>query len=220
MVKIIASDIKIYTTLAYLLDRDGVYEKILEIRGKWKLPEKLISLKEFEQWLNSSHPEIDFTESSANYYQEEVGKFDLENDRNNGVVDIGLINKTKMFSNFSQIDFEAEVLMREFGINAKYKEIIIKAIVCGVADENGIKKEEGHFEYNFLLDDQKLRFVLERNYKGHKKIEIERDRNIYYANKYENKSQYKIAKEMNIDRDSIKKSLDRYQNFINSKGHI
>lgn len=216
MVRIVAKDIKIYTSLAYLLDRDGVYEKMLEIRDKWKLNDELIDEKQFDAWLESPHPEIDFTESSANYYQEEVDKFDLENDRNNGVVDIGLINKTKMFSNFNQIDFEVEILMREFGINARYKQLITKAIACGIVSEKDIKKEDGQFKYDFLLDDQKLRFVLEKSYKGYKKIEIERDRKMYYINKFGNKTQYKIANETNMDYSTTKKSFDRYRDFLNS----
>ncbi len=216
MVKIITKDIKVYTSLAYLLDRDGVYEKMLEIRDKWKLNEGLIDVKQFDIWLNSPHPEIDFTESSANYYQEEVDKFDLENDRNNGVADIELNNKTKMFSNFNQIDFEVEILMREFGINARYKQLIIKAIVCGVVGDDDFKKEDGRFKYDFLLDDQKLRFVLERSYKGYKKIEIERDRKMYYENKFGNKTRYKISDEIDMDYDTAKKSFDRYRDFLNS----
>lgn len=214
MVKINIEDKLVHTSLAYLLDRLGVYERMLEIRKCWKL-ETLVSPENFEEWIISPHPNISFTSEAVDYYQEGSDRYDLENSRSNNF-DRDLWDKTIKFAGFDQIQFEVELLMKDFGINLRYKKIILKAIVCDQIDKQDLEFETGDFNYDFLLDSQKLRFVVEKSYHSKSKVDIKKDRGMYYQNKYDHISQIRLGKELHASRDTVAHALRRYRKFLSS----
>ena len=102
--------------------------------------------------------------------------------------------------------------MKKFGINLKYKNLIIKAVVCGEVDENDLENTKADFDYDFLLDSQELRFAIEKSYVGKEKIELDRDREWYWIHKGG-----VPVNDLANDYDSVEKvdkQIDRYRKFL------
>ncbi len=220
MIKIKVSDKLLLTSLAYVLDREGVPERIFEIRICWGIGTDFISPKNFHKWLAADHPELNFTKEGADYYGNKVEQFEIESSRNKDVT-IEELQQISELSKFNIVQFEVELLMKKFGINPKHKKMIIKAIVCNEVDEKDINQPKEGFGYDFLLDSQELRFAIEKNYESKQKIEINRDRGWYYRSKEYmqlgtsfRKSYQIIAGEVGEDEDKIKLQIKRYKKFI------
>lgn len=211
MIKINISNGLAKTALAYVLDREGVPERISEIREKWGIHKDFVPAKGFSVWLNQYHPELSLTKEAADYYGNSLDRFEIEDSRDKETT-IEKLERIKKLSNFNIIDFELELLMRKFGITPKLKKLIIKAIVCNEIENGDLKEVGTNTSYDFLLDSQELRFVVEKNYKGNEKIELDRDREWYWKHK-----EGVFIKDIIGDYDSeekVDKQIDRYRSFL------
>lgn len=220
MIAIKVSDKLVFTSLAYVLDREGVYEWMLDIRKHWNLDDQLVPVKDFQKWLHEYHPNFSFTKEAADYYGNSIDKFEIEESRSNEV-SIEKLERNKKLGKFNAMDFEVELLMKKFGINPKYKNLVIKAIACGEVDKNDVGNIKADFDYGFFLESQELRFVVEKSYIGEEKREIDRDRGWFYkCKKYMDsgmsfrKSFQNVAEEVGEDEDKVKQQLKRYRKFI------
>jgi hypothetical protein len=219
MVKLNISDLLIKTSLAYILDRTGVPERIKEIRKAWKI-ENLIPSNKFQEWLDSYHADLTMTKEASDYYSNNVDKFEIEDSRDSSITVDKLARVVKL-SKFNVIDFEIELLMKKFGINSKYKNIIIKAVICNEINDGDLSKVKDLADYDLLLDSQELRFVIEKHYLGQEKSEVDRDRRWFYkskqymkAGKSFRKSFQKIAKDDGEEEDKVRLQLKRYKSFL------
>lgn len=222
MVKINVSDGLTRMTLAYFLDRKGVYDWMLDIRKHWGLSKKLVSSGDFLKWLNDYHPEMTFTKEAAQYYEDIVDKWEIRNSRQKVLSPEEQINERQL-AYLNKIELEVELLMKKFGINHKYKNIITKAIACGLIEDGDVVDEKENFEYDFLLDSQELKFIVEKNYKGsakNVKKKFDRDRKRFYKFRELRKTHgyadtiQKLADGANIDNDEIIQQLKRYRRFL------
>ncbi len=227
MVKIKVKDGLICMSLAYLLDREGVYEKMLDIRKHWGLDKKLISPDKFSEWIAGYYPEMTFTKEAAQNYGELVDRWETEKSKNEAVTIEKQMNERKL-AYLNKIDLEVELLMKKFGINPKYKNLITKAIVCGFVGDDDVFVGNEVFEYDFLFDSQELRLAVERSYDGSErsvKEELERDRNwLYKFRKYRGEglsyeeSIQALADYANVDNEEIEQQLKRYRRFLRGRG--
>ena len=212
MVDLDISDLLAKTSLAYVLDREGVPERMYEIRKAWGVEESIAS-KEFQEWLSSYHDDLTLTKEAADYYSNNIDQFEIEDSRDEKIT-ANKLQRISKFSRFNIIDFEIELLMNKFGINPKYKKVITKAIICNEINNNDLGSLEAtDSNYDFLLDSQELRFVVEKIYKGRGKTDLDRDRVWYW--KWKNKIKLEdIAYEFNEDPEKVDTQIDRYKRFL------
>jgi hypothetical protein len=210
-------------SLAYLLDRDGVYDAMLDLRKNWGLDKELIAPDKFSEWMAGYHPELVFTKEAVQSYEEFVDRWEVEKARGQIMTPEQQIEERKV-AYLNKIDFEIELLMKKFGINPKYKNLISKAVICGVVEDGDLPKREGNFEYDFLLDSNKLKSIVERVFRGSTKSikeELDRDRDWFY--KFEKSKREGKTYEDSIDalviesgetNEKIEQQLKRYRRFI------
>ena len=182
-VQILADDDEVYARAAYFLDQPEVLKRIKLIRNCWHLGHELIPYDSFENWSNSCKYDFDLTKETAEYYEQIKDKIN-EFQGKSSPSELEKYEAYKLASDFCQLnpmDFELEVLLIKTGFKKYYREIALKAIVCGevrpVINESGLST----FQYKELIRDEKISKVINKFYKGKKqKPNIRRDRNWYW----------------------------------------
>lgn len=211
MVNLDVSDLLAKTSLAYVLDRTGVPERIEEIRKAWKI-ESLVPSNKFQEWLDGYHIDLTMTNEASDYYSNDVDKFEIEESRNISTT-VDKLARVSKLAKFNIIDFEIELLMKKFGINSKYKNIIIKAIVSNEINDSDLSETTIPADYDFMINSQELRFAVEKSYNGRGKIELDRDRTWYYM--FNNGIGIKdIADKFDENEEKVDSQIDRYRRFL------
>jgi len=220
-IKIEIEDDNVFTHAAFILDQDYLYNKILEIRKCWYLDKELVFYNDFKRWIKEPHYDFSLTPEVATFWDKAKSKlpdFSFTHIESN-------IN-TEIFQeiiNSDPMDLEIEYLLRKSGLPVPYKQLILKAIVCGQVaqdDWKSTKENKDFYHKDWWFDIP----TYEKTYKGRPKEEIRRDR-IWHWQKNKGKTQLQIAKDAtergNIDPedyvDNVKKGLKRYRQFLKSR---
>ena len=167
----------LYARLAYFLDQPKVYERIILIRKCWHLDKGLVSSRNYNEWRNGYLPNLKYTPEATNYLYQAKEKIGEES-----ISIVEQHNLTKKIANLSQTDFEIEVLLLSTGFATSYKEIALKAVACGEINQQDLDRKINNLEYEELITDQKLSWIIKKNYKnkGRLKSKIRRDRLWYW----------------------------------------
>lgn len=215
----------IFAKLAYNLDQDNLLEQILKIRKCWLLEKELISYDNFENWIEEPHYDFSLSPEAANYWS-------IANDN---LPDLSFTRKERSslseeklheIANANPMDMEIEYLLRQNGLIAGYKKLILKAIICGKV--NLFDWNETNINTNFSLGEWWFNIpYFENIYKGATKPEIVRDREWYWLHKH-GKPILRIAKETKHKpawmqpeeyEETVKSAVKRYKSFLKNKGH-
>ena len=220
-IEIDIEDNKVFTQLAYILDQDALQDKIHEIRQYWHVADKLISYDDFDTWYKLHKDDFALTPDVANYWGE-IPDFSFTS-----ATTSPSLETIQKITSSNNIDLELEYLLRKNGLAASFKDMLLKAIVCGEVKMN--EWVSSQFNARFHHEDSFFNIAIyEKLYSGDTKTEIKRDRCWYWENK-RGKKPLQIAKEIKLKkewiipddfRQTIKNAIDRYDKFLKSKGTV
>lgn len=213
-IEIKIKDVNAFAYFAFILDQDEFINDTLKLREYWELEEKLIPWKEFYQWTNAPHYDFELTPKAADFWAKAKDK--IQNELKNDDAKI----KELAYSN--PMELEIEYLIKKNGINAKFKELIWKSVVCGqIKNEDVQTANDSFYHSSWILDFPEY----EKTYKGDTKQEIKRDRKWYWLHRNEKKTIPELAKKYKPEwmkskdeeikyRNTIKQAIKRYKAFL------
>lgn len=218
-IKIAIEDTKLFTYAAFILDQDNLLNKTEEIRPYWELRGELIPYDEFDTWFTQHKDDFSLTPEVANYWGE-LPDFSFTNTA--PAPSLEIIQK---IADSNHIELELEHLLRKNGLNASFRKLILKAVVCGevrLSDWASTNDTDKFFHEDSFFNMK----TYEKLYKGDTKPEIRRDREWYWENK-RGKTPMQIAKETSYRskyipaedfRQNVKNAIGRYELFLKSQG--
>ncbi len=225
-IKIEIEDDNIFTHAAFILDQDDFYNKILEIRKCWHLDKKLIVYNDFEKWVKEPHYDFSLTSEVATFWDKAKSKLP---DFSFTQIESNISTETfQEIINSDPMDLEIEYLLRKSGLSVPYKQLILRAIVCGQVtqdDWKSTKENKDFYHKDWWFDIP----TYEKTYKGRPKREIRRDREWYWEYK-RGKTDIQISSEttyrdeemhpIDYEENYVKPALKRYKSFLKVKGRI
>lgn len=218
-IKIDIENNKEFASAAFVLDQDKLLNKISEIRQYWELREQLISYDTFDNWYALHKDDFPLTPDVATYW---------------GVIpDFSFTNTApepsqetiQKLIDSNHIELELEYLLRKNGLKASFRNMLLKAIVCGeikTPDWKSTSSNETFPNHDSFFNIP----TYEKLYVGDTKPEIRRDREWYWENK-RGKKPLQIAKETHYKeewreadefRQNVKNGILRYVLFLKNQG--
>lgn len=218
-IKIDIENNRAFASVAFVLDQKQLLDKIAEIRLYWELRNALIPYDKFDDWYSQHKDDFALTPAVATYWGE-IPDFSFTNTAPAPTQDI-----IKKIIDSNHIELELEHLLRTNGLKASFRELLLKAIVCGEVKIDDWDRTNSH--KTFPNHDSFFNIpVYEKLYKGDTKTEIHRDREWYWEKK-KGKTELQIAKDTNhkpehIDatdfRQNVKNGILRYELFLKNQG--
>lgn len=145
-IKIEIDDLATFAKVAFIVDQPGVLKEIESIRNCWL--KELIPYRHYRKWEEELHPNLRLTEEARDVYFENINRLEtaiahkeisLENE----------LSKNKDLSRVSVIDYQLEYSLRKLGLNSIYKQLILRAIVCGEVRTGDYVSLSQHAPYEY-----------------------------------------------------------------------
>ena len=201
-----------FTATVFLLDQGHLLDDFSIIRKLWGLNKKLVPYESYAHWRQTAHDFPLSPKASGLLYEakDTISEGGRYSDDDSKVREIAFLNR---------LDFEIEQLLRRYGIPAVFRDLVLRALVCGEVRDGDLQqlKNDKHFSYGDWIY-QVSNVYIPTSKKPKTKREVIRDRMWYWEHR-QGKSYLQIAKDApergmidpTLYKDNVKMQVKRYE---------